>query len=328
VEVILVISRIGLAAVFLVAAAGKQADRAGSRRSMLEFGLPEGLTTWLVHVLPLAELGVAVTLIPASTARMGAAAALLLLGAFVGGIGVNLARGRAPDCHCFGQLRPGPIGRKTLARNLVLAIPAVLVLWKGAGGLDLGSLTEADKVAFGVGGVLFGLVVVLALMVSNLLRQRGRLLLRLDAVEAPAEPPSGLPIGQQAPDVRLEHFEGEPVMLASLLDGTRPLMLVFANPHCEPCRLLMPEVGRWQSEEAGVAVAVVTEGGRGDNQSWVMDHRLMNVLLQEDREAELAFRVTATPSAVLLSSNGTIASLVAEGIDSIRMLVREAKSVL
>ena len=38
-------------------------------------------------------------------------AALLL--AFVGGIAFNMARGNAPDCHCFGQLHSEPAGRSS-----------------------------------------------------------------------------------------------------------------------------------------------------------------------------------------------------------------------
>jgi hypothetical protein len=50
---------------------------------------------------------------------------------FAIGISVNLARGRTPDCHCFGQLHSAPAGWKTLARNRVLAVVAGFVLWEG-----------------------------------------------------------------------------------------------------------------------------------------------------------------------------------------------------
>ena len=36
--------------------------------------------------------------------------ALVLLLLFVGGISYNVARGRSPDCHCFGQLHSAPAG--------------------------------------------------------------------------------------------------------------------------------------------------------------------------------------------------------------------------
>ena len=136
---------------------------------------------------------------------------------FVVGISINLARGRTPDCHCFGQLHSAPAGWKTLARNGVLAAVAGFVLWEGyEGGAGpsalswLGALSTAQLLGL-LGGVL-----VLALLAGqwwflvHLLRQNGRLLVRLEALEATLaeggsvsaipkrhpRPPSGGPSGR------------------------------------------------------------------------------------------------------------------------------------
>src|ERR671933_3073293 len=74
---------------------------------------------------------VAAALIPTSTAWWGAIGALALLLLFVAGIGINLARGHKPDCHCFGQLHSSPAGWKTLGRNGVLVAVAGFVAWQG-----------------------------------------------------------------------------------------------------------------------------------------------------------------------------------------------------
>src|SRR3954453_20960534 len=95
--------------VFAIAGLAKLADRAGSRRALIEFGLPEALAVPLGFILPAAELIVAVTLVPAATAWWGALGALLLLLTFTIAIGANLALGRRPDCHCFGQLSSAPV---------------------------------------------------------------------------------------------------------------------------------------------------------------------------------------------------------------------------
>src|SRR5215204_6450555 len=113
----LLAARLLLAGVFLVAGLTKLSDRKGSRQGMLDFGVPAALAAPLGILLPLAELAVAVALVPASTAWWGAAGALGLLLLFVVGIGVSLARGRQPECHCFGQLHSAPAGWMTLARN-------------------------------------------------------------------------------------------------------------------------------------------------------------------------------------------------------------------
>jgi hypothetical protein len=71
----------------------------------------------LATPLPLAKLAVALALIPVWSAWFGAVGALAMLLLFVLAIGVNLAVGRTPDCHCFGQLHSSPAGRSTLART-------------------------------------------------------------------------------------------------------------------------------------------------------------------------------------------------------------------
>src|SRR5919107_3370790 len=127
----LLIARLVLAGVFALAGVAKLSDLEGSRKAIIDFGLPAVLASPLALLLPLAELAVAAALIPASTAWWGALGALGLLMLFVVGISLNLARGRKPDCHCFGQLHSAPAGWKTLARNAVLAAVAGLVFWGG-----------------------------------------------------------------------------------------------------------------------------------------------------------------------------------------------------
>src|SRR3954463_2971188 len=65
-------ARIALSVVFLVAAAGKFIDLRGSRASLVGFGLPERAANVLGTVLPVAELAVAVALIPQPSAQWGA----------------------------------------------------------------------------------------------------------------------------------------------------------------------------------------------------------------------------------------------------------------
>src|SRR5438132_853184 len=101
---VLLAARLALAGIFAVAGLAKLADLKGSRRAMRDFGVPARLATPAGLLLPLAELAAAAALVPVESAWAGALAALALLVLFVGGIGLSLARGRHPDCHCFGQL--------------------------------------------------------------------------------------------------------------------------------------------------------------------------------------------------------------------------------
>src|SRR5437879_6564243 len=125
---VLLLARLLLAAVFAVAGIAKLFDFRGSRKSMGNFGVPEFLAGPVAALLPLAELACAAALISQAWAWWGASGAAALLVVFVAGIGVNLARGRTPDCHCFGQLSSSPVSWKTLLRNVVLLSIAGLVI--------------------------------------------------------------------------------------------------------------------------------------------------------------------------------------------------------
>ena len=156
----LLIARLLLAGVFVVAGLAKLGDLAGSRQAMRDFGVPALLAAPFGLLLPLAELAVAIALIPTVSAWWGALGALVLLLLFIVGIGYNLARGRQPECHCFGQLHSTPAGWPSLMRNLVLAIIASFIVGLGRvnAGLSivnwLDVLTTAQRIELFVGVIL------------------------------------------------------------------------------------------------------------------------------------------------------------------------------
>jgi len=251
-----------LAFVLFVAAVTKLADRKGSRQALVDFGVPSFLASSLGLLLPLIELAVGVALIPISTAWWGALGALALLLLFIVGISLNLARGHKPECQCFGQLHSAPAGWKTLGRNGVLAAVAGFVVWQGYNGAGpsmvgwLGGLSSAQLVALLVGLVVLGLLTSQWWFLVHLLRQNGRLLVRLEALEArlgaaggapsqngvPTQPPAGLPVGSQAPDFNLSGLYGEKLTLESLRSSGKPVMLLFTDPNCGPCTAMLPEI--------------------------------------------------------------------------------------
>jgi hypothetical protein len=121
-------ARLVLIAVFAVSAGAKLADRAGSRRAAAALGVPARYAGMVAAALPGVELAAAGLLAIWSSAFWGALLALVLLAAFTVAIVGNLGQGRRPDCHCFGQLRSRPISWWSVARNVVLAVPAVFLV--------------------------------------------------------------------------------------------------------------------------------------------------------------------------------------------------------
>jgi thiol-disulfide isomerase/thioredoxin len=270
---------------------------------------------------------------------------------FIVGISINLARGRTPECHCFGQLHSAPAGWKTLARNGVLAAVAGFVLWEGyEGGAGpsalswLGGLSTNQLLGFVGGLVVLGLLAGQWWFLVHLLGQNGRLLVRLEAMEttlpglAPGgsvaasqngnphhQETEGLPVGSTAPEFSLRGLHGETLTLEALRTLGKPVMVLFTDPGCGPCNALLPEVGRWQEEHAQkLTLSLISRGEVEENKTKASEHGLRNVLLQKDWEVSGSYEVKGTPSAVLISPNGKVASPVAGGAEGIRGLLSYA----
>jgi peroxiredoxin len=253
-------------------------------------------------------------------------------------------RGRAPDCHCFGQLHSEPAGPKTLARNGLLAAVAVFVAaagWSDPGPDALAWIGDLDGA--GLLGLVFGSVALVALAAGgwtllHVMRGYGRVLVRLDRVEqALAEsgisldddeagmPQIGHAPGTEAPDFSLVDALGAKVTLDNLLEPDRPLVLLFTSPSCGSCAALMPTVITWQSEhEDALTIAVVSGGDPETVRAEAQEQGLARVLIDEGFAVSNAYEAKETPSAVVVLPDRRIASWVATGADWIERLVEDA----
>jgi hypothetical protein len=118
----------------------------------------------------------------------------------------------------------------------------------------LGALSTAQKLAL-LGGVLaLSLLAGQWWFLVHLLRQNGRLLVRLEAVEAtlaeggsvvapsangtPVDQAEGLPVGSAALEFSLSGVHGETITLEALRSSGKPVMLLFTDPGCSPCNAM------------------------------------------------------------------------------------------
>jgi peroxiredoxin len=191
--------------------------------------------------------------------------------------------------------------------------------------------------------LVLGGVLLLALLIGEgwllwqVMTQQGRLLFRLETVEArlaeaglapipdTARGAAGLPVGAQAPTFALSNGRGELLTLEAMRARDKPVLLLFSDPECGPCNALLPEVGRWQRDYAAkLTLAVVSRGTPEANLSKAREHDMAHVLLQQDREVAEAYQASGTPSAILIRPDGTIGSPLAQGAEAIRGLVASA----
>jgi thiol-disulfide isomerase/thioredoxin len=332
-----------LAGVFTIAAIAKLLDRAGSREAARSFGVPARLVRVVGLGLPLAEIGIAVLLLPAATRWYAGVAALALLLAFCAAVAVAMARGKAPECHCFGQLHSASAGGKTLTRNLVFAAAAAFIVVAGRDDPGAGALAWTSDLD-GAHWLVLGLVVALAIVVAvggytvaHLLRSHGRMLVRLDAMEErlrlagfeledPDDMPElGLEPGTPAPAFELASIDDGQVSLDNLREPGNPVLLLFTSPTCGPCSVLMPTIAEWQREHSDeLTVALVSDGAPDAIRAEAAEHGLVNVLVDEGLATYEAYEANGTPSAVLIGDDGAVATWLAAGSDWIESVVQQA----
>jgi peroxiredoxin/uncharacterized membrane protein YphA (DoxX/SURF4 family) len=316
---VLIVARMGLAVVFLIAGVAKLSDRLGTRQALTDFDVPHRLIGPLLFLLPAAELVVATALLFPTTARWGAAGSLVLLALFVVGLTRVLRRGESPDCHCFGQVHSKPASWVTVARNLVLALPAAYVAVAGPGP-SLSSWV-ADTDATDLWLTVTGTLATLTTITSVLLWRENRRLRSADDRAGAAS----RQIGALAPHFTLPSTTGRAVSLQDLLADDRACLLTFVSPGCGPCKALMPELARWHDTiTERLALTLVTAAEAAEAEKLSREHALSDVLIDEKSTVSHAYGVTAVPSAVLVASDGTVRSTLVAGPVAIESLIRLA----
>jgi hypothetical protein len=188
-EIVLLASRLILALVLGVAGVAKLFDPNGSRKALVEFGVADRAAMVLSRLLPVVELIAAVALIPRSSAWFGGLGALVLMLVFCVGIGVKLARGEAPACHCFGQLHSEPISSVTLGRNLALTVLAgvVVAFGRNDAGLSavdwLSRLSTGEIINLGTGVTGLALITVAIVLMRRTLADQANLATRVREIQ-------------------------------------------------------------------------------------------------------------------------------------------------
>lgn len=339
-EIILLAIRSLLAVVFGVAGIAKLVDRDGSRRALIEFGVPPAAAGSGAVILPLVEIAIAFALLFNNTSWLGAIAGSLLLAVFCAGMVYQLVKGNAPDCHCFGQLHSEPVSVLSLCRNIILFAAALWLVISGrtSQGLDLANVDPSILIVVFGSAILCLLAAVLSRQGQHSIAQNA-LMRRIEMVELLAgeggtvdrqhagNPNDGLPIGAFVPDMLLEDAKGNPVSTRSVVASGTPAILFFVSPTCTPCKALVPRMNEWSAEFAGrLSTVFVSSGTVSANSASFGDHDGNMLLRQKEREFADSMNARWTPSAVFIDRHGRIASHVAAGDTAIAELVERVRN--
>jgi peroxiredoxin len=188
-----------------------------------------------------------------------------------------------------------------------------------------------------VAWVLLGLLLVgvlsMAWSLLHMLRQHGRLLLRVEALEARIatdEAPgraelAGLLPATPFPPFRLPSLDNGEVALDQF-HGER-VLLVHWSPDCGYCRQIAPDLAGLQERlrKRKTELVLVSYGSPEANRALVEEHGLTcRVLLQSDGATVEGFAHMGTPVAYLLDEKGRIAKPVAVGAREVPELAAHA----
>jgi thiol-disulfide isomerase/thioredoxin len=111
--------------------------------------------------------------------------------------------------------------------------------------------------------------------------------------------------------------------MALLCAGGRPVVLVFGNPTCGPCREIFANLRRWQASLAGsLRIAVISFGDADATRSLSDEFGVNDVLLDIDGEAWRAYGMPGNPAAATIAPDGTIVTAPVVGQDAIEELIR------
>ena len=167
-------------------------------------------------------------------------------------------------------------------------------------------------------------------MAYQLLRQNGRMLMRIEALEtrlgaAIAEaPPGGLPRGTPAPPFELPTLDNGVTNLERFRG--RKTLLVFFDPRCGFCQQMAPkivEMQREQTVDGQPALLLVTTGDAERNRHVFAEHRIDAVVaLQQHTEVMARYQARGTPTGYLIDEQGMIASDLAIGSSALLALAR------
>ena len=337
--------RLFLVAIFALAGIGKLLDLDGSENAIKDFGVPDILAKPFSVLLPFAEIFVAILLLFVQTSWLGAIGGFLLLLTFIGGMLFQMAKGNAPNCHCFGQLHSELVSAKSLIRNGIFAILAFLLILSGKDNqglsvFDSSNNSDGNFMSFILGLATVGLLAAVVFYLKKISEQQTQIMRRMEILELTTldggreierenltYPNNGLPIGAPAPDFVLPDINGRDISLENLLMQAKPILFFFISPTCNPCAALLPEIERWQAELRGKLNFVFVSSGKvKENLDKLAGDQFKQILLQKDREIALLFGAEWTPTAVLVNTNGTVASRTAVGDRAIREMLEMVKT--
>jgi peroxiredoxin len=170
----------------------------------------------------------------------------------------------------------------------------------------------------------------------QIVRQNGRILLRLESIEkrlalgnARQRPEvRGLSVGALAPDFELPDLAGTRRKLSSFRG--EDVLLIFFDPKCGFCKKMAADLAALPREAGGgrAIPLVVTTGNADENRQFLEQYGIRcTVLLQKQMEVASLYRAQGTPTGYRIDGAGRIASELTVGAEPLLQLAANAPRI-
>jgi peroxiredoxin len=173
----------------------------------------------------------------------------------------------------------------------------------------------------------------------QLVKQQGRILLRLDALELAVRTGrhvnerrgdgvyDGLAAGTVFPDFEFRDLSGKTRSLAQLKG--KGLLLIYWNFECEFCEAIAGDLAELEThlEQQNAKMVLLASGDESFNREGIVRHRLKaSLLLLNGKRPPEPFERQGTPVAYFLNARGQVAAPFASGADEVLALARRISS--
>ena len=317
-----------IAVVLLVSGIAKLPAAERTLAAMVALRVPRPLQLRAVaRTLPLFEIGIALALLfaPGVARFVAALAAVAMLLVFTLLVARAVRAGDEVSCECFGALSRDVVDGTTVVRNLVLLAAAVAASLVGVdGGSFVVSLTTLSAAEVALLVTIWIAMAAIALLARQNLDLRAELRRVRSANPPHGESPQSVSddhslTGGPIPDVELVDSAGVALPLARL-DGGRAVLLLFVKAGCGSCVEVARAFPEWEARiGTRVSLRIATSSRPSDIAEYFAEYG--DRVGFGARGARNALGVRKLPSAVLLGSDGTVATDVAEGFVEISALV-------
>jgi methylamine dehydrogenase accessory protein MauD len=157
-------------------------------------------------------------------------------------------------------------------------------------------------------GVLWVLVVGLALTVLALTRQIGLLHERISPVGA-LSPQAKIKVGDPAPEMPLIDLHDRPLQIGGASKDESRTLLFFLSPTCPVCETLLPTVERVaRTEVPRVRVILASDGAPEEHRAFVTAKRIAHLPYVLSAPLGMSYGVAKLPYAVLIDKDGIVAA--------------------